>query len=64
MAGDEGEMSVGTEVLFSNVRWSSGMGSPSLPAHRDPPVSLPPPPGCFSWAVSGCFDLTSFQHLP
>lgn len=44
MAGDEGEMSVGTEVLFSNVRWSSGMGSPSLPAHRDPPVSLPPPP--------------------
>lgn len=51
MAGDEGEMSVGTEVLFSNVRWSSGMGSPSLPAHRDPPVSLPPP-----WVFFlGCF---------
>lgn len=52
MAGDEGEMSVGTEVLFSNVRWSSGMGSPSLPAHRDPPVSLPPPPWVF---LLGCF---------
>lgn len=42
MAGDEGEMSAGTEVLFSDLRWSSGMGSPSLPAHRDPPVSLAP----------------------
>lgn len=42
MTGDEEERSVGVEVLFSNVRWSSGIGSPSLPAHRDPPVSLAP----------------------
>lgn len=42
MTGDEGEMSVGVEVLFSNLRWSSGIGRPSLPAHSDPPVSLGP----------------------
>lgn len=38
MKGDESE----AEVLFSNLRWSSGIGGPSLPAHRVTPVSLAP----------------------